>query len=62
MMMNDSAPTHQQKKLLKTCKIVLPRKQTVCEKTYSEKEDEVGKWSHTLKILPCPQIKGESQE
>ena len=41
VMMDDNAPTHERRKLVKTYKYVLPRKQTVvakvCEKAYSKK-------------------------
>ena len=49
-MMDDSAPTHERRKLVKTYKNVLPQKRTVVAKvnweTYSKKCDKigVGKW------------------
>ena len=45
MMMDDSAPIHQRRKLLKTFKNVLPRKRTVvakvCRETYSKNEKKI---------------------
>ena len=47
MMMDDSAPIHERRKLLKTYKDVLPRKRIVvakvCGETYSKKM--IKKWS-----------------
>ena len=36
MMMDDSVPTHERKKLFKTYKNVLPQKQTLAAKVYRE--------------------------
>ena len=44
MMIDDNAPTHERRKLIKTYKNVLPRKQTVfaevCRETYSRKKSD----------------------
>ena len=64
--MDDSAPTHKRRKLVKTYKNVLPRKRTVVAEvsgeTYSKKSDK--KWSRktaTDVIRPTLKLKGNEE-
>ena len=60
--MHDNAPIHVRRKLVKTYKNVLPRKQIVvakvCEETYSKMMKRSRKIATNVKTL-TPQIKGE---
>ena len=67
-MMDDSAPTDEERKLVKTYKNVLPQKRIVateaCGETYSKRwlTDGVEKHPQTLKQKYTPQIKEECWE
>ena len=67
MMMNDSAPIHKRRKLIKSFKNVLPQKQTVaaevCRETYSKnviKKMDLKTSTDVKKTIP--QNKGECRE
>ena len=65
MMVDESAPTHKKRKLVKTYKNVLPKKRTVgaevSREIYSRKCDENGSRKTSTDVITL-QIKGDCRE
>ena len=66
MMMDDNAPAHERRKLVKTYKIVLPRKWTmdaeVCGETYSKTLKKIYSRKLAIDVKYTPQNHGERGE